>query len=338
MATTVICENDIVAIPLIRRRTPMKKSLLDRLTGTVTSVFTPFNEDLEIDFEALEKHLVLQCSGGARSFYVMAYNSRYGQLTDREVLDLNSFCARTVKRLNPDAIVIVGDPINGSTMTSTEFAMEAKESGADMISLIFQDKFFSDDQVLDHLAEIGRASDFPIMVHEMQLISGFDGKQRHWPESLLFSLPKIPQVQAIKEDSKDEEITKLALSLEPDIRVVISGSKKRLLNFRDHGARAYLNGISIFDAEIGEMFWETFQSGDIQEAQKIIDNLESPFFEGPVAKFGWHRTNKALLQAAGIMHRRDRMPLNHISDIEFLEVEKTYQKIQEAWQTIRNSG
>ena len=48
-----------------------------------------------------------------------------------------------------------------------------------------------------------------------------------------------------------------------------------------------------------------------------MDKLEAPFFDSVVAKYGWHRTNKALLQAAGLMHRRDRMPLKHLNDCEY---------------------
>jgi 4-hydroxy-tetrahydrodipicolinate synthase len=50
-----------------------------------------------------------------------------------------------------------------------------------------------------------------------------------------------------------------------------------------------------------------------------------------VAKYGWHRTNKALLQAAGHMHRRDRMPLQHLTDEEYVLVQSVYETIASAW-------
>ena len=37
--------------------------------------------------------------------------------------------------------------------------------------------------------------------------------------------------------------------------------------------------------------------------------VEVPFFEKAVKKFGWHLTIKAALEALGIMPRFDRMPL-----------------------------
>jgi 4-hydroxy-tetrahydrodipicolinate synthase len=70
---------------------------------------------MSVDYEVLEKYLTVLYRQGARRFYAMAYNSRYSQLTHAEILDLNEFCIRTVKRLDRDNIVIVGDPIHCST-------------------------------------------------------------------------------------------------------------------------------------------------------------------------------------------------------------------------------
>ncbi len=98
-----------------------------------------------------------------------------------------------------------------------------------------------------------------------------------------------------------------------------------------YGATAWLNGISIIDASIAELFWEACQTQDNDILDFVIDKLEKPFFTSVVPKFGWHRTNKALLQAAGIMHRRDRMPLKHLSDEDFVEVQAVFNQVNVAW-------
>jgi len=167
----------------------------------------------------------------------------------------------------------------------------------------------------------------PILVHEMPFLSGYDGKQMHWPQSLITSLPKVPQIIALKEDAHDFEMTKVALSLEPNIRVIIAGTKAKLMQYQNLGVQAYLNGISIIDASIGEQFWQAFKKNDKQEIDFILNELEAPFFDNCAAKYGWHRVNKALLQAAGYMHRRDRMPLKHLSDKQFIEIQEVYNLI-----------
>ena len=308
----------------------MYEELKQRLEGCVYTVFTPFDEAENIDYESLEKYLAHLYRGGARKFYVMAYNSRYSQLKHEEIMQLNEFTIKAVKKLDPANLVVVGDPIHCSTKETVEFTRHAKETGADLVSLIVREKYFNDEQILDHFAEVGTATDMAILVHEMPFLSGYDGTQMHWPHSLFKKLPSIPQIVALKEDAKDFATTCVALELEPRIRVVIAGRKSTLMQYRPYGAMSYLNGISMLDARIGETFWRAWKEGDQQTIQFILDKLEAPFFDQCAAKYGWHRTNKALLQAAGFMHRRDRMPLKHLSDDEYQEVVNVNAEIQKS--------
>lgn len=305
----------------------MFEKLKKRLEGCIYTVFTPFDEKEEIDYATLEKYVAHLSRQGARKFYVMAYNSRYSQLKHEEIRELNEFCIRTVKKLDPANLIIVGDPIHCSTRESIEFTLHARDAGADMVSLIVREKYFTDDQIIDHFAEIGRTTKMPILVHEMPFLSGYDGKQMQWPQSLFEALPSVPEIVALKEDAKDFDTTCDALKLEPRIRVVIAGRKSTFVKFKSHGARSYLNGISILDARIGEAFWRAYEEGDEKTISFVLDKLEAPFFDRCASKYGWHRTNKALLQAAGLMHRRDRMPLKALSDKEFEKIQEVYSEI-----------
>lgn len=308
----------------------MYEDLKQRLEGCVYTVFTPFDENENIDYGSLEKYLVHLYKGGARKFYVMAYNSRYSQLKHEEIMELNEFTIKAVKKLDPANLVVVGDPIHCSTRETIEFTRHAKETGADLVSLIVREKYFNDEQILDHFAEVGTATNMGILVHEMPFLSGYDGTQMHWPHSLFKKLPSIPQIVALKEDAKDFVTTCLALELEPRIRVVIAGRKSTLMQYRPYGAMSYLNGISMLDARIGEAFWKAWKEDDQKTISFVLEKLEAPFFDQCAAKYGWHRTNKALLQAAGFMHRRDRMPLKHLSDTEYQKVVGVNADIQQS--------
>ncbi len=313
----------------------MYDDLKARLRGCFYTIFTPFDAEESVDYDALRHYIEFLYRGGARRFYAMAYNSRYSQMTDAEILELNAFCAKVAKDLDPSNIVIVGDPIHCSTKQSTMFAEHAKDCGADLISLIMREKYFSDEQVIEHYDQIGRQAKFPILIHEMPFIYGYDGTQMHWPAELFPKLKSISHVAALKEDAKDFEITCAALALEPDIKVIIAGPKVQFIKYRDHGADAYLNGISIINAEFGELFWSAYLDGDEATMNFVIDKLEAPFFQRCVAKYGWHRCNKAILQAAGLMHRRDRMPMPHLNDEQFADVETCYHDIVATWQSSR---
>ena len=54
----------------------------------------------EIDYLSLQKYINYLYSKGATNFYIMVYNSRFTLLNEREILKINLFCIKQVKKLN----------------------------------------------------------------------------------------------------------------------------------------------------------------------------------------------------------------------------------------------
>ena len=154
------------------------------LEGPVFSIVTPFKEGSEdIDWEALERYVDYAYQSGARAFYVMAYNSRYSQLSFEEIKELNGFVIKAVKSLDPGNICIVGDPLHCSTTVSASFAQHAQDHGADLISLIVRERYFFDDQIFNHFKYVDEHSDIGILIHEMPFLNGLGGPPVKWPLS-----------------------------------------------------------------------------------------------------------------------------------------------------------
>jgi 4-hydroxy-tetrahydrodipicolinate synthase len=302
-------------------------NIKEKFDGPIFTVFTAFKDDLTIDYESIKNYIQYLYDGGAKVFYVMPYNSRYSQLSEQEIYDLNKFCIQTTKSIDKNNIIIVADPIHCSTETSLQFTKHAKEFGADAISLIVREKYFSDDQILDHFRYIGKETNFPIVVHEMPFLSK-QGNQINWPKTLLEGLKTIPEIIAIKEDAKDEEMAKFILKLQPDIRIIFAATKRNIVPLKKYGLKSYLNGLSIIDARIGIRFWEAWNTNDYDTINYILENAEDLFFLGPVKKYGWHMCNKALLQSAGLMNRIDRMPMPTLDDVRYLEIVECYSQIK----------
>ena len=85
----------------------------------------------------------------------------------------------------------------------------------------------------------------------------------------------------------------------------------------EYGLTSYLNGISIVNPAIAFSFWNLFEEGNIDKLEKFVKEVDNPFWDGPVKKFGWHRVNKASLEYCGLMSRRDRMPLPHLNNEDY---------------------
>ena len=298
--------------------------------GPVFSIVTPFNNDLEIDFDALEAYISNAYKSGATQFYVMGYNSRFHELSWDEIKILNHNVTKIVKNLNKNNLVIVADPLHCPTDISVEFAVEAKKSGADMISLIFREKFYSNVQVIEHFNYIDKRSDINILIHEMPFISGLGGHTVNWPVDLLDQLADLDSITAIKEDAKNDDYShEVIKKIKDRVSIVISGGGKRQwMQFADLGCQNWLNGIGVFEPKLAVNFWKAWNQNDMEFCNNMINDVEIPFFSELVSKFGWHLTIKAALEVVGHFPRTERLPMLPINEDDFNLFKREFNKIK----------
>jgi len=307
-------------------------NIKNKLEGPVFTVFTAFLSTGEINYSQIEKYLDYLYVSGVKNFYVMPYNSRYSQLKESEIFELNKFVIKTTKSLDKSNFVIVSDCIHGPTSLSADYGYDAFNQGADMFASIVREKYFSNIQIFRHFNYLSQKLGMPLLVHEMPFLSGYDASVFKWPISLLKELKNIENVLAIKEDAKDVNYgIEVIEALEPEVKVVFAGKKRYIKELYKHGLTSYLNGTSIVNPNIAFSFWDSLKNGNTQQINRILENIEDPFWNDIVSKFGWHRSNKSLLEAAGLMDRYDRLPMIHLDDSEFEIVKKFYTLHKEAF-------
>ena len=297
--------------------------------GPVYSIVTPFQKDLSIDFEKLEEYINYAYAAGAEQFYVMGYNSRFSELSWDEIKKLNKFVTKTIKNLNSNNFIIVADPLHCPSTVSLEFTQEAEDYGADMISLIFREKFYSNEQVLAHFKYITDNSSTPILIHEMPFISGLGGHTINWPVELLNQLADFDNIQAIKEDAKEDEYSKEVISKIRDrLSIVISGGGKRQwMQFAEEGCQNWLNGIGVFEPKLAVNFWKAWENKDRKFCDNLVKDVEVPFFTNLVKKYGWHLSIKAALEIVGHFPRTERLPMLPINEEQFASFKPEFEKI-----------
>jgi len=299
------------------------EQIRSRIKGPVFSIVTPFKEDSEdIDYDALSAYIDFAYKGGADKFFVMAYNSRYSQLSFDEIKALNSFVIKEVKRIDANNLVIVANPLHCATSLSLEFAQHAQECGADLFSVICREKYFSDEQIFQHYKMINDGSDIGILIHEMPFLNGRGGPAVNWPIDLLDRVADLKNVIAIKEDAKDDEYSRAVINKIKDrLGIIISGGgKTQWLQFADDGCQAWLNGVGVYEPKIAVNFWKKYQEKNTDYLKGFVEEIEAPFFAKGVKKFGWHLFIKAALESRGLMSRQERLPMLALSDSDAAEV------------------
>lgn len=300
------------------------------IPGPVFSIVTPFNKNLDIDFNSLEKYISKAYEDGAKQFYVMGYNSRFHELSWDEIKKLNRFVVKIVKSLDKNNTVIVADPLHCPTAISLDFAKDAEKIGADIISLIFREKFYNNQQVIEHFKYIQDRSDINILIHEMPFISGKGGHIVNWPVELLDTLADFKNITAIKEDAKDDEYSHEVINKIKDrLSIVISGGGKgQWIKFADLGCQNWLNGVGVFEPKLAVNFWKAWQNDDKEFCKNLIQDVEVPFLKNLCSSFGWHLSIKAAMEIVGHFERFERLPMLPLNNDEFTVFKSKFEKIK----------
>jgi len=304
----------------------MSNNLVDikaRIKGPVFPVITPFKENGSIDFNKTTDYIDFLCKNGANIIYTMAHSSRLGLMSVAEIKELNVVVCEATKKY-PDTVAIAATPMYRSTEVIADVARAADKAGADLISVIFSERLYTHQQVIEFFSTISYAVDCGLLIHEEQLNTIHGTVKMNWPLDLLREVVNLPNVIALKEDAKDDGFTEQVVEqFHEDVAIIVSGgSKKQFLKFAPLGCQAYLVGLGSFDPVIAVSFYENYLNGNVEPCHDVVDNVETPFFE-ITKNLGWHIGIKSAMEHMGLMSRIERRPLKELSVVEHKQVRDT---------------
>ena len=209
----------------------MNKNIIIRkkLIGPIFSIITPFNKVGKIDYFSLKKYIKYLYSKGAKNFYVMVYNSRLSLLNEEEIKRINLFCIKEVKNLNKENLIICAEPYHCSTEQSIKYVSYFKKKGADIVSLIFGEKYYSNNQLYNHFKKVHDKTNCFLLLHQQILENGISSNPYfvYYPLSVLKKISKLPRFVAMKEDAKNDNYTKkICKSVTNRMVIITSGAGK----------------------------------------------------------------------------------------------------------------
>ena len=302
------------------------------LKGPIFSIITPFKKSEKIDYLSLKNYIKFMYFRGARNFYVMVYNSRLSLLTEKEIQKLNVFCIKQVKKLNKKNIIICAEPYHCSTEQSIEYVNYYKKNGADIVSLIFGEKYYSDYQLYNHFKRIHDNSKCFLLLHQQILENGLSNNPNYvfYSLDLLEKISKLTRFIAMKEDAKNDNYTKkICKKISNKMTIITSGGGKRQwLKATKYGCTSWLSGVSNLNPKIAADFYNLYKSKKNHDMFSIIKNIEDPSFEIK-KQYGWHLTIKAFLEINKNFKRYERSPLKEINNHKLKKCKVVFRKIKE---------
>ena len=151
----------------------MKKILNSKsIKGPVLSIITPFLKNEKIDYKNLYIYLQFYYERGCRVFYIMAYNSRLTLMSSKEIEEFNIKIIKFLKSKYLDIIIIAAEGVENSTNETIRLCKKYEKAGADMVSVIFGEKYYSDSQVFEHFKKVNKNSNIKLLLHLQKISNG----------------------------------------------------------------------------------------------------------------------------------------------------------------------
>jgi 4-hydroxy-tetrahydrodipicolinate synthase len=265
----------------------------------VTAMITPFNPNLEINYQKVEELVEILLQKGSDSLVVAGTTGESPALSEKERLNLFKVVANVAKGR---AKILAGAGGN-YTRTTIELCQKAEKMGIDGLMLVTP--YYNkppQEGLYRHFAQIAKSVSLPIMLYNVPSRTGINLQA----ETTL-RLAEIDNIIAIKEASGDLEQVTTICAGSPDNFFVYSGDDSMTLPIISAGGSGVVSIAShLAGLEIKQMM-EAFFNRDVDTAIKMHQKLM------PLFKALFITTNpiplKAALNLSGMDVGEPRLPL-----------------------------
>jgi len=284
----------------------------------VTAMVTPFNDQMEVDYELTKKLVEHLIATGTETIVVSGTTGESPTLTNAEKLQL---FAKVLEYAGGKAKVIAGTGTN-STASTIELTKGAEKIGVDGIMIVapYYNKP-SQEGIIQHFSAIAKETKLPIMIYNVPGRTSVNIQA-----TTIVELAKITNIVAVKEASGD--LTQMAEIIRdtPEDFYLYSGDDKMTIPVLSIGGVGIVSVAShVVGREMKEMI-HSFIEGDVKSAakahQKLIELFEGIFLSSNPAPI------KDLLNVLGIETGSVRLPLIALTTEQSQYLKAIYDRIK----------
>ena len=238
--------------------------------GVFTIPSTPFDEQLEVDWEGLRRIVDFCVECGAHGIVWPVNASSFATLSDEERLK----GARVVVEQVAGRIPVVIGTQGVSITHAMVFSRHANEIGADAVMAMapYIRKLEDEESILEYYRGISDAVDIPIFVQNHAVGSVLSVK------TMVRLVQEVEHVEYIKEETMPttHKLTQLLEMAPPKLKGVFGGAGGRyLLLEHPRGVAGQMPGCHITDVVV--RLWNALEANDLKEAKRVY-GLMAPLF------------------------------------------------------------
>jgi 4-hydroxy-2-oxoglutarate aldolase len=277
------------------------EKLASKLKGILLPVVTPFDEQLNLDHQAMTDNLSRWRETGITGFVMLGSTGERVHLDESEYLQvIETSRAATA----PDLAFIVGAGQQSTRGTIAE-VKKAAQAGADAVLVITPHYYrtgITPETLVDFYRAVADAARVPILLYSMPAFTGV----RIEPETIA-TLSEHPNIIGVKDSSSDVAGFKKTVSLCPDDFAVLTGSGTVLLDMLREGGTGAILAVGCVAPELCVEIVRAFRAGEIEHAERLQSKL-TPLAAAVTTRFGIGGL-KAALDRVGYRGGPVRAPL-----------------------------
>lgn len=226
----------------------------------ITAMVTPFDQGLEVDFEAFDHLIEYLLKNGTDTLLVSGTTGESPTLSDEEKLALFKRAKITAK----DRAKVIAGTGSNCTRHSIELSQKAEKLGVDGLLLVapYYNKP-TQEGLYQHFKAIAQSVDIPVMVYNVPSRTSINIE----PETLA-RLSEVQNIVAVKDAGGNLDKTGRLRILAPKL-LVYSGDDSLTLPMLALGAKGVVSVAShIVGQDIKQMI-DSFEKGDISRAEQL---------------------------------------------------------------------
>jgi 4-hydroxy-tetrahydrodipicolinate synthase len=280
------------------------------LSGPMTSVHPVFTRAGDLDLDGLARLIEHALGAGSRTMLLTYGDSLHSILSDREVAEL----LRAVVRITAGRAMVVAADRRWPTRIELEFAVEAREIGADLL-MVYPPNWGSSataDSMIAHYRAV--AVVIPVMI----VTAPFAEAHALGLEVLGRLVNDEPRVVALKDDVTGEFARRVGTLCHQRWGIISGGQKQNHLDMHPYGVDGYMSSFLHFNPSVAHAYWAAVSAGELAGAADVIARYDRPFFEAILGlPGGFDAGIHAVFQAAGLAERWRRAPYHDLTDPEY---------------------
>jgi dihydrodipicolinate synthase/N-acetylneuraminate lyase len=291
----------------------------------VVGIPVAFKSEKNVDIGATLEYCLYLKDKGASRIMTTAGTSTFNLLSLDEIHSLNT----EISKINCETFLGLPALSLNHTIEMIKKCNQDYSENTNLI-LLFPERYYSNDQIINYFIEIADYSRFPIYIHGKTMRKGFGGNYDYC-KNVLNTLSLHDNIAGMKEEhsnlnSSFNELSSIDGNFES---IVAGGSMRRFMFLNAAGASSFLSGVGNINPKIENDFYNHVINGNLDESNNIISKYETPMFD-VFMNLGWHKSLRHALHLMGFSYNYARKPFcTEINDKNSKRIQSVISKLLE---------